>query len=90
VQVSGAKVYWFDDTGRGECRLPVSWRIDYLDRDNWKAVTTTEAYPVTKDKWCAVRFAPVKTTALRLMVQLSPNFATGVHEWKVDETDEGQ
>jgi hypothetical protein len=36
-----------------------------------------------------VRFAPVKTTALRLVVQLPPNFATGVHEWKVDEADEG-
>ena len=45
-------------------------------------------YPVAKDKWCAVRFAPVKTTALRLVVQLPPNFATGVHEWKVDEPDE--
>ena len=89
VQVSGAKVYWFDDTGRGECRLPASWRIEYLDGSDWKAVATTEAYPVAKDQWCAVRFAPVKTTALRIVVQLSPNFATGVHEWKVDEADEG-
>jgi DUF1680 family protein len=87
VQVSGAKVYWFDDTGRGECRLPASWRIEYLDGGDWKAVTTAEAYPVAKDKWCAVRFSPLKTTALRLAVQLPPNFASGVHEWKVDEED---
>jgi hypothetical protein len=87
VQVSGAKVYWFDDTGRGECRLPASWRIEYLDGGDWKAVTTAEAYPVAKDKWCAVRFTPLKTTALRLAVQLPPNFASGVHEWKVDEED---
>ncbi len=84
VQVSGAKVYWFDDTGRGECRLPASWRIEYLDGSGWKAVAATDAYPVAKDKWCAVRFAPVKTTALRLVVQLPPDFAAGVHEWKVD------
>jgi hypothetical protein len=32
----------------------------------------------------------VKTTALRLEVQLPPNFAAGVHEWKVDEADEEQ
>ncbi|MGO8926425.1 MAG: glycoside hydrolase family 127 protein [Limisphaerales bacterium] len=89
VQVSSAKVYWFDDTGRGECRLPASWRIEYLDRSDWKPVAATEPYPVAKDKWCAVRFAPVKTTALRLAVQLPPNFAAGVHEWKVDEGDEG-
>jgi DUF1680 family protein len=87
VQVSGAKVYWFDDTGRGECRLPASWRIEYLDGGDWKAVTTAEAYPVAKDQWCAVRFSPLKTTALRLAVQLPHNFASGVHEWKVDEED---
>ena len=90
MQVSGAKVYWFDDTGRGECRLPASWRIEYLDGADWKPVAAAEAYPVAKDKWCAVRFAPLKTTALRLVVQLRPHFATGVHEWKVDEGDEGQ
>ena len=87
VQVSSAKVYWFDDTGRGECRLPASWRIEYLDGGTWNPATPTEPYPVAKDKWCAVRFAPLKTTALRLMVQLPPNFATGVHEWKVDAAD---
>ena len=38
VQVSGAKVYWFDDTGRGACRLPASWRIQYLDQGGWKDV----------------------------------------------------
>jgi hypothetical protein len=90
VRVSGARVYWFDDTGRGACRLPASWRIEYLDQGDWKAVKATEAYPVAKDKWCAVRFTPIKTTALRLVVQLPADFAAGVHEWKVDEGDEAQ
>ena len=90
TQVSGARVYWFDDTGRGECRLPASWRIEYLGKRDWKPVTVAEAYPIAKDKWCAVRFTPVKTTALRLVVQLAPGFAAGVHEWKADAGDEGQ
>jgi hypothetical protein len=90
VQVSGARAYWFDDTGRGNCRLPASWRIEYLDGSDWKPVKTTETYQVAKDQWCAVRFAPVKTASLRLVVQLPPNFATGVHEWKVDEVEEEQ
>jgi hypothetical protein len=90
IQVSGASAYWFDDTGRGECRPPASWRIEYLDGRDWKPVAATGPYSVAKDKWCAIRFAPVKTTALRLVVQLPPNFATGVHEWKVDEVDEEQ
>ena len=88
VHVSGTRAYWFDDIGRGECRLPASWRIEYLDQGDWKAVAAVGDYAVAKDQWCAVRFAPVKTTALRLVVQLPLNFATGVHEWKLDETDE--
>lgn len=88
VQVSGARVYWFDDTGRGACRLPASWHIEYLDQGAWKTVSTAENYPVAKDQWCAVGFSPVKTTALRLVVQLPPGFAAGIHEWKVDELDE--
>jgi uncharacterized protein len=90
VELSSARTYWFDDTGRGECRLPASWHIEYLDQDAWKAVIPTENYAVARDKWCDVRFAPVKTTALRLVVQLTPGFASGVHEWKVDEPDEAQ
>ena len=88
VQVNSAKAYWFDDTGRGECRLPASWRVEYLDGKEWKPVTTTGTYPVAKNKWCDVRFAPVKTTALRLVVKLPPDYAAGVHEWKVGEADE--
>ena len=90
VQISGTRVYWFDDTGRGECRLPVSWHVEYLDQGAWNEVSTTDAYPVAKDKWCAVHFIPVKTTALRLAVQLPPGFASGVHEWKVEEPDDAQ
>ena len=45
-------------------------------------------YPVKKDGWCEVSFAPVKTTALRLAVQLQKQWAAGVHEWKVEELDE--
>jgi hypothetical protein len=87
VQLSGARVYWFDDTGRGECRVPASWRIEYLDRgDEWKPVAAQDPYPVAKDKWCSVRFALVTTTALRLIVQLPAGLASGVHEWKVDES----
>jgi hypothetical protein len=85
VQAVGARVYWFDDTGRGECRLPASWHIEYLDHGNWKPVAAKEPYPMAKDKWCSVRFTPVTTTALRLVVQLPSGFASGAHEWKVDE-----
>ncbi|MGE5295250.1 MAG: glycoside hydrolase family 127 protein, partial [Solirubrobacterales bacterium] len=28
-KVSGVRVYWFDDTGSGECRVPQSWQVLY-------------------------------------------------------------
>jgi uncharacterized protein len=32
-ELSRVQVYWFDDTGRGACRVPKSWRILYQDAD---------------------------------------------------------
>ncbi|MFO0926886.1 MAG: glycoside hydrolase family 127 protein [Gemmataceae bacterium] len=33
AEVKSSTVWWFDDTGRGECRLPASWRLVYrVDR----------------------------------------------------------
>ncbi len=83
-----AKVYWFDDTGRGECRVPDSWRIEYRDGDSWKPVAPKSPYGLAKDAWNEVAFAPVATDALRLVVQLQKGWAAGVHEWKVQEAQD--
>lgn len=88
VTVDGSRVYWFDDTGTGGCRLPVSWEVQYLEGQDWKPVKATTAYPVKLDGWCDVRFEPVKTTSLRLAVKPQPEWAAGVHEWKVNETED--
>ncbi len=88
VSASGAKVYWFDDTGRGGCRLPASWRIEYLDGDQWKPVRLKGQYPVALNDWCEVAFDPVSSRALRLVLKLQPEWAAGVHEWKILETDD--
>ncbi|MCW5555734.1 MAG: glycoside hydrolase family 127 protein [Verrucomicrobiae bacterium] len=88
VTVTGTKAYWFDDTGRGQCRIPVSWRIQFLDGQNWKPVAAKGNYSVAKDKWCEVEFEPVQTAALRLVVKLQDGWSTGVHEWKVMEAEE--
>lgn len=88
VRIERARVYWFDDTGRGECRLPVAWRILYKDGGNWKPVAAQGEYAVKPDAWCEVRFSPVATTALRLEVEMQPRWAAGVHEWQVFAPDE--
>ncbi len=82
-EVSTVEVYWFDDTGRGECRVPESWRILYLSGDQWKPVWTKELLTVDKDKFNKVVFETVKTKSLRLEVKLQDKFSAGIHEWRV-------
>ncbi len=88
VNLSGARVYWFDDTGVGECRLPESWEVQYLEGQDWKPVATRDAYKVELDRWCEVRFDPVSTSALRLRLRQPARWATGIHEWRVVEAEE--
>jgi hypothetical protein len=83
TRVSEASVYWFDDTGRGGCRVPASWRLLYLQRNTWVPVRTTGEFGLAKDAYNTVRFSPVQTTALRLEVQAQEKWSTGIHEWKV-------
>lgn len=82
MQVKGVKVFWFDDTGRGECRLPASWKLQALVNGEFRDVPLKEA-PIALDKWSSVEFEPVATTALRLVVRLKDGWASGIHEWKI-------
>ncbi len=83
ARVSEVEVYWFDDTGQGECRVPASWQILYKSGDTWKPVANPTSYGVEKDEFNRVRFQPVRTTALRLEIQLPEKFSAGIHEWLV-------
>ena len=77
-------VWWFDDTGRGECRLPESWRLSYQTQDGaWRPVEGAPAYSVSTEKPSVVAFTPVTATAVRLDVQLRAGFSAGVYEWAV-------
>ncbi len=82
-EVSGIEIYWFDDTGRGECRIPRSWKLLYEDGEEWKPYPGAETTLVAKDGWDTHTFTPIKTTALRLEVQLQPDYSGGILEWKV-------
>jgi hypothetical protein len=84
-KVSGASVYWFDDTGGGSCRVPASWKILWKDGDAWKPVEATGELGTKRGAYNPVGFKPVETTALRIEVQLQPGFSGGILEWKVKE-----
>ncbi len=83
VRFSEASVYWFDDTGGGGCRVPESWRVLYKTGEDWLPVKAAGPYGTAKDAWNTVKFAPVRTTALRLEVQLQKEWSAGVHEWTI-------
>jgi uncharacterized protein len=47
-------------------------------------VNNTSTYGTEKDKYNKVTFDPVKTTALRLELQLPADNSSGIHEWIVE------
>jgi DUF1680 family protein len=71
ADVSELRVYWFQDEGMGECRLPKSWRV---------LVRSSAAYAIAKDRWCGVHFDPVRASAVRIEVDLPDGFSTGIHQ----------
>jgi hypothetical protein len=79
-----AKVYWFDDSPWGGCRVPASWKILYQTAaGEWKAVENISPYGIEKDKLNEVHFKAVETSALKLEVQLPAENSSGVYEWVV-------
>lgn len=86
-QVSWIEVYWFDDTGKGHCRVPASWSLFWLDADGktWQPVETEGSYDVEPDRYNRVSFAPAKAKGLKIVVTLQDEFSGGILEWKYGE-----
>ncbi len=82
--ISGSKVYWYDDKPGGGCDLPASWQLLYKSGDQWIPVQATTPYEIARDRYNTVKFEPVTTTALRMLVRLPKNDAAGIHEWTVE------
>jgi uncharacterized protein len=83
ARVNKVEVYWFDDTGRGHCRIPRSWRLLHRDGDQWKPVESSHTHTAAKDQFNHLTFAPVETSALRIEAELEPGFSGGILEWRV-------
>ncbi len=83
--VKAVEVYWFDDERlKRHCRTPQSWKLLYRDGKQWKPVETEDELGTDLDKSHRVEFTPVKTTALRIEVQLRPRWSGGILEWNVE------
>jgi hypothetical protein len=84
ARISAVEVYWFDDTGIGECRLPKSWQVLYRQNGEWKAVTHASGYGCEGNRYNRTTFDAVETDGLRLDVQLPERFSAGLLQWRVE------
>ncbi|MBI3923008.1 MAG: glycoside hydrolase family 127 protein, partial [Armatimonadetes bacterium] len=82
-RLDSCEVFWFDDTGVGQCRVPASWSVLWKDGETWRPVAASSPYGVDRDKLNKVSFEPVTTSALRVEVQLQQGFSGGMLEWTV-------
>ena len=83
--VSECSVYWFDDTGIGQCRVPAAWRLLWRDGTTWRPVKLTgqSRYSTALDAFNQITFEPVKTRELKLEVKLQQDFSGGILQWNV-------
>jgi len=83
--VNGCEVYW----GLGDgLQLPSFWKVLYLDEAGyWRPVSAAPSKPEA-DHWNTLRFKPVRTTSLRLMVQLRWSTNATLLEWKIQTTQD--
>ncbi|MBK7405372.1 MAG: glycoside hydrolase family 127 protein [Phycisphaerales bacterium] len=88
TRVGGVEVYWFDDTGRGECRLPASWKLLANVDGQWREVSDPSGYGVDGDRYNRCTFDPVVAAGLRIVVQSQEGWAGGIHEWRVLSPDD--
>ena len=94
IRVSKVRVFWFADRSvNGGCDVPENWSLLSKDGDTWKpvndgagwkSVENPSNYGVALDRYNNVTFTPVKTTALRIQVQLKPDWSGGIFEWEVE------
>jgi hypothetical protein len=85
ASISKARIFWFaDKAAHGGCDVPESWRLLYKDGDQWKHVQNPDHYGVMYDSFNEVNFTSVKTTALRVLVKLKPNWSGGIYEWQAE------
>jgi DUF1680 family protein len=87
--VRGVEVYWFDDTGIGECRLPASWALKVKVDGQWRDPPGAEGFGCEKDRYNRTTFEPVTAEGVRIEIQGPEKFAVGIHECRIVPADDG-
>ena len=85
AEVRGVEVYWFDDTGRGQCRVPASWRVMAKVGGTWREIENPSHYGAEPDRYNTCTFTPILAEALRLEITSQSGFAGGIHTWRLHD-----
>jgi hypothetical protein len=75
-----SQVYWGERIRGVDLALPRTWRILYQDDDSWRPVESVEPCTLRLDMPNELKFAPVRTRALRLEVEIGSS-PCAVQEW---------
>jgi len=81
ISTNKVDVYWWDDN-RG-VRLPKACRLLYWDGGSFAPVSNASGLGVSGDKHNTTTFDKVRTSRLRLEIDSSGTYSTGILEWKV-------
>lgn len=88
VELQNTDIYFFSDGGG--IVAPESISFEYLDENGeWKAVEEAQELSCVEDEYTTVRFANIKTTAIRMSMvpqylnANDPAHGVGIIEWKV-------
>jgi uncharacterized protein len=85
AKVSAVEVYWWDERRiNAHCRVPQSWRLLYQTGGEWKSVPGAAPCATEMDRFNRVTFDAIETQALRIEVQLQPEWSGGILEWRVE------
>lgn len=86
TKISAVEVYWWDERRiNAHCRVPQSWRLLYqMGGSEWRPVPDTTECGAKMDRYNRVTFPSINATALRLEVQLQPEWSGGILEWRVE------
>ncbi len=86
ISTKQTEVYWWDDH-RG-VRLPKVCRLKFWDGKNFNLITNATGLGLEGDKFNVTTFPEITTTRLKLEMDGSDSFSTGLLEWRV--LDDGQ
>lgn len=81
ISTNRVEVYWWDDN-QG-VRAPAACRVLAHDGNDFVAVKNAEGLGVERDKFNVTTFDEVSTKRLRLEVDGTDEFSTGILEWRV-------